>query len=47
MEILESLQNDLLVDLMQIIDYAKRNELTNTQEFLDFLDILNEISVRY
>lgn len=33
MEILESLQNDLLVDLMQIIDYAKRNELTNTQEF--------------
>lgn len=34
MEILESLQNNLLVDLMQIIDYAKRNELTNTQEFL-------------
>ena len=47
METLESLQNDLLVDLMQIIDYAKRNELTNTQEFLDFLDILNEVSVRY
>jgi hypothetical protein len=47
MEILESLQNDLLVDLMQIIDYAERNELTNTQEFLDFLDILNEVSVRY
>jgi hypothetical protein len=47
MEILESLQNDLLVDLMQIIDYAKRNELTNTQQFLDFLDILNEVSVRY
>ena len=47
METLESLQNDLLVDLMQIIDYAKRNELTNTQQFLDFLDILNEISVRY
>ena len=47
MEILESLQNDLLVDLMQIIDYAQRHELTNTQEFLDFLDILNEVSVRY
>ena len=47
METLESLQNDLLVDLMQIIDYAKRNELTNTQQFLDFLDILNEVSVRY
>ena len=47
MEILESLQNDLLIDLMQIIDYAKRNELTNTQQFLDFLDILNEVSVRY
>ena len=47
MEILESLQNDLLVDLMHIIDYAQRNELTNTQQFLDFLDILNEVSVRY
>ena len=47
MEILESLQNDLLADLMQILDYAQRNELTNTQEFLDFLDILNEVSVRY
>ena len=47
MEILESLQNDLLVDLMQIIDYAQRNERTNTQQFLDFLDILNEVSVRY
>ena len=47
METLESLQNDLLVDLMQIIDYAERNELTNTQQFLDFLDTLNEVSVRY
>ena len=47
MEILESLQNALLVDLMQIIDYAQKNELTNTQQFLDFLDILNEVSVRY
>lgn len=47
METLESLQNDLLADLMQIIDYAERNELTNTQQFLDFLDILNEVSVRY
>ena len=47
MEILESLQNDLLVDLRQVIDYAEENNLTNTQEFLDFLDILNEVSVRY
>lgn len=47
MEVLESLQNDLLVDLMLIIDYAQKNELTNTQQFLDFLDILNEVSVRY
>lgn len=47
METLESLQNDLLVDLMLIIDYAQKNELTNTQQFLDFLDILNEVSVRY
>ena len=47
METLESLQNNLLAALMQIIDYAERNELTNTQQFLDFLDILNEVSVRY
>lgn len=34
METLESLQNNLLADLRQIIDYAEENNLTNTQEFL-------------
>lgn len=47
MEILESLQNNLLADLRQIIDYAEENNLTNTQEFLDFLDIVNELSVSH
>ena len=47
MEILESLQNDLLADLRQVIDYAEENNLTNTQEFLDFLDIINELSVSH
>ena len=47
METLESLQNDLLADLRQVIDYAEENNLTNTQEFLDFLDIVNELSVSH
>jgi hypothetical protein len=47
METLESLQNNLLADLRQVIDYAEENNLTNTQEFLDFLDIVNELSVSH
>ena len=38
---------EALRNLQQSIDYAEENDLTNTQEFLDFLDIVNEISVRY
>ena len=36
-----------LSNLQQTIDYAEENNLTNSQEFLDFLDKLNEISVSY
>lgn len=38
---------ETLYNLQQSIDYAEDNDLTNAQEFLDFLDILNEVSVRY
>lgn len=40
-------QEALIVNLQQIIDYAEENNLTNSQEFLNFLDKINEISVRY
>lgn len=46
-ETLLQLQNLVLYNLQQVIDYADREQLTNTQEFLDFLDKINEISVRY
>jgi hypothetical protein len=46
-ETLLQLQNLVLYNLQQVIDYAEREQLTNTQEFLDFLDKVNEISVSY
>ncbi len=46
-ETLLQLQNLVLYNLQQVIDYADREQLTNTQEFLDFLDKINELSVRY
>ena len=38
---------DALRNLQQSIDYAEENDLTNTQEFLDFLDIVNELSISH
>ena len=29
------------------MNYAEKEQLTNTQEFLNFLDTLNELSVTY
>lgn len=46
-ETLLQLQNLVLYNLQQVIDYADREQLTNTQEFLNFLDKINEISVSY
>ena len=37
----------VLNNLQQVIDYADHEQLTNSQEFLDFLDEINEISVSY
>ena len=47
METLLQIQQKALYNLKQIIEYAEENNLTNTQEFIDFLDELNEISVSY
>lgn len=46
-ETLVQLADIVLYNLQQVIDYADREQLTNTQEFLDFLDKINEISVSY
>lgn len=46
-ETLVQLADIVLYNLQQVIDYADREQLTNSQEFLDFLDKINEISVSY
>lgn len=33
--------------LNQVIEYAEKHNLTNTQEFINFLDKINELSVTY
>ena len=47
MEKLSSMMAEALRNLSLSINYAEENNLTNTQEFLDFLDSINEISVKY
>lgn len=47
MEKLNIMMEKVLYNLQQAINYAEENNLTNTQEFLDFLDKINEISVSY
>ena len=47
MEKLSSMMEEALHNLQLTINYAEENNLTNTQEFLDFLDIVNELSVSY
>lgn len=47
MEKLSSMMAEALRNLQLSINYAEENNLTDTQEFLDFLDSINEISVKY
>ena len=47
MEKLSSMMAEALRNLQLTINYAEENNLTNTQEFLDFLDIVNELSVSH
>ena len=47
MEQFQILTQRAIYNLQQAIKYAENNELTNSQEFLDFLDTINELSVLY
>lgn len=47
MENLLQLQAQAIASLQQAIDFAEKNNLHNTQEFLDFLDEINELSITY
>ena len=46
-ETLTQLQKIVIYNLQQVIEYAEQEQLTNTQEFLNFLDKINELSVSY
>lgn len=37
----------IITQVEEVIRYAENNQLTNTQEFIDFLDKLNELSVSH
>lgn len=47
METLIQLQQHTIASLTQSIEYAEKNKLTNTQEFINFLDKINMLSVSY
>ena len=47
MEKLNIMMENVLHNLQQTIKYAEENNLINTQEFLDFLDNVNELSVSH
>lgn len=37
----------IIKQVQEAIVYAEQNQLTNTQEFINFLDKLNELSVSH
>ena len=45
MKIFQLQLEHLITNLAQIIKYAEDNNLTNTQEFINCLDKINELSV--
>lgn len=47
MEMLQKLQKQVITQLEEIIKYAEEHQLTNTQEFINFLDKINELSVSH
>ena len=47
METLQKLQKQVIPQLEEIIKYAEEHQLTNTQEFINFLDKINELSVSH
>ena len=42
-----ALQEQAIISLKASIKYAENNNLTNTQEFINFLDKINELSVSH
>lgn len=47
MEILQQRQQKVVSQLEETIKYAEKNQLINTQEFINFLDKINELSIKY
>lgn len=47
MTTLLALQEQAIISLKASINYAENNDLINTQEFIDFLDKINELSVSH
>lgn len=43
----ETKLQSILDQVQEMITYAENNQLTNTQEFINFLDKLNELSVSH
>jgi hypothetical protein len=43
----EVVLQSIINQVQEIITYAENNQLTNTQEFINFLDKLNELSVSH
>lgn len=46
-ETLLQMNQHVIEELQTTIKYAEINHLTNSQEFLDFLDEVNQLSVSY
>lgn len=47
METFQLQLENLITNLTQVIKYAEDNNLINTQEFINFLDKINELSVSH
>lgn len=45
--ILDKITNDSLDSVKEVIKYAEIYKLTNSQKFLNYLDSLNQLSVKY
>lgn len=43
----ETQLQSIITQVEEVITYAENNQLTNTQEFINFLDKLNELSVSH
>lgn len=44
---LTNLQKEAILKIKETINYAEKHNLTNSQEFIQFLDTINELSITY